>query len=257
MPQMGVSVAEGTVVAWAKQVGDWVQADETGAGGLDRQDRHRDPVPGQRAGWPRSSSSRARRSRSAPCSRGSRPTRGPARRTRARRSPSRGSAPARYSPVVQRIAAEHGIDLSASRAPAATAACASRTCSPPSTRARAADRSRRCTPSRPTGPTERAATAPTAAADAVAHAPHDRRAHEALAGDGGDVHDVDGGRHSRAWRRERERLGLTALPLVGARDDRRAARAPGAQRDAGGRAPTPATTTPCTSASPSRWARTG
>src|SRR3954465_5492780 len=28
MPQMGVSVAEGTVVEWKKQVGDWVQADE-------------------------------------------------------------------------------------------------------------------------------------------------------------------------------------------------------------------------------------
>ncbi len=28
MPQMGVSVAEGTVVAWSKRVGDWVQADE-------------------------------------------------------------------------------------------------------------------------------------------------------------------------------------------------------------------------------------
>src|SRR6266516_6379051 len=29
MPQMGVSVAEGTVVEWRKRVGDWVQADET------------------------------------------------------------------------------------------------------------------------------------------------------------------------------------------------------------------------------------
>lgn len=29
MPQMGVSVAEGTVVAWHKQRGDWVRADET------------------------------------------------------------------------------------------------------------------------------------------------------------------------------------------------------------------------------------
>jgi 2-oxoglutarate dehydrogenase E2 component (dihydrolipoamide succinyltransferase) len=29
MPQMGVSVAEGTVVAWHKRVGDWVNADET------------------------------------------------------------------------------------------------------------------------------------------------------------------------------------------------------------------------------------
>jgi 2-oxoglutarate dehydrogenase E2 component (dihydrolipoamide succinyltransferase) len=28
MPQMGVSVAEGTVVAWRKQPGDWVEADE-------------------------------------------------------------------------------------------------------------------------------------------------------------------------------------------------------------------------------------
>ena len=29
MPQMGVSVAEGTVVQWHKQLGDWVEADET------------------------------------------------------------------------------------------------------------------------------------------------------------------------------------------------------------------------------------
>ncbi|MBW3653705.1 MAG: lipoyl domain-containing protein, partial [Actinobacteria bacterium] len=29
MPQMGVSVAEGTLVEWRKQRGDWVEADET------------------------------------------------------------------------------------------------------------------------------------------------------------------------------------------------------------------------------------
>jgi pyruvate/2-oxoglutarate dehydrogenase complex dihydrolipoamide acyltransferase (E2) component len=29
MPQMGVSVAEGTIVKWHKQPGDWVEADET------------------------------------------------------------------------------------------------------------------------------------------------------------------------------------------------------------------------------------
>ena len=29
MPQMGVSVAEGTIVEWRKQPGDWVEADET------------------------------------------------------------------------------------------------------------------------------------------------------------------------------------------------------------------------------------
>jgi pyruvate/2-oxoglutarate dehydrogenase complex dihydrolipoamide acyltransferase (E2) component len=28
MPQMGVSVAEGTIVEWRKRAGDWVQADE-------------------------------------------------------------------------------------------------------------------------------------------------------------------------------------------------------------------------------------
>src|SRR4051812_22507105 len=28
MPQMGVSVAEGTVAEWHKQAGDWVEADE-------------------------------------------------------------------------------------------------------------------------------------------------------------------------------------------------------------------------------------
>ena len=29
MPQMGVSVAEGTIVEWRKRPGDWVEADET------------------------------------------------------------------------------------------------------------------------------------------------------------------------------------------------------------------------------------
>ena len=29
MPQMGVSVAEGTIIEWRKRAGDWVEADET------------------------------------------------------------------------------------------------------------------------------------------------------------------------------------------------------------------------------------
>ena len=77
MPQMGVSVAEGTVVEWRKQAGDWVERDEiicaistdkidtdveSPAAGRVQRD------PGRR--W-------ARRSRSARCSRGSRPTRKP------------------------------------------------------------------------------------------------------------------------------------------------------------------------------------
>ena len=29
MPQMGISVAEGTIIEWRKSPGDWVEADET------------------------------------------------------------------------------------------------------------------------------------------------------------------------------------------------------------------------------------
>ena len=29
MPQMGISVSEGTIVEWRKQPGDWIEADET------------------------------------------------------------------------------------------------------------------------------------------------------------------------------------------------------------------------------------
>ncbi|MDP9294456.1 MAG: 2-oxo acid dehydrogenase subunit E2, partial [Actinomycetota bacterium] len=29
MPQMGVSVVEGTIIEWRKQPGDWIEADET------------------------------------------------------------------------------------------------------------------------------------------------------------------------------------------------------------------------------------
>ena len=48
MPQMGVSVAEGTIVEWRKQPGDWVEADETDLRRDDRQGRRRDPLAGQR-----------------------------------------------------------------------------------------------------------------------------------------------------------------------------------------------------------------
>ena len=153
MPQMGVSVAEGTVVEWKKQPGDWVRGRRDHRLDLDRQDRHRRrgarPPAACRSCWSRS----ARPSRSAPCWRGSPPTPSRARRTAARtrlrprrrghergrgraRRPRRGrrapgrhgggarrarpsaaraaarrSGPRRYSPVVMRIASEHGIDL--------------------------------------------------------------------------------------------------------------------------------------------------
>ena len=46
---MGVSVAEGTVVEWKKQPGDWVEARRDHRLDLDRQDRHRRRVAGHRA----------------------------------------------------------------------------------------------------------------------------------------------------------------------------------------------------------------
>ena len=63
---MGVSVAEGTVVEWKKQVGDWVEADEVIAAiSTDKIDTDVEaPAAGPAAGDPRRRS--ARPSRSAP-----------------------------------------------------------------------------------------------------------------------------------------------------------------------------------------------
>jgi pyruvate/2-oxoglutarate dehydrogenase complex dihydrolipoamide acyltransferase (E2) component len=143
MPQMGVSVAEGTVVEWRKQRGDWVEADETICEiSTDKIDTEvPSPASGRlievlvqvgvtvdvgttlariatdaRPGEPHSSEN-------------DRPP-APAARSAAAAAPppaaaaapppaprgvgggvSRGSAARRYSPVVQRIADEHGVDL--------------------------------------------------------------------------------------------------------------------------------------------------
>ena len=65
MPQMGVSVSEGTLVEWRKQPGDWVAYEEAVCEiSTDKIDTEV-PVAGRRARWPRSSSRSARRSRSA------------------------------------------------------------------------------------------------------------------------------------------------------------------------------------------------
>ena len=144
MPQMGVSVSEGTVTKWLKQVGEHDRGRRDAARDLDRQGRHRGAVARRPASSARSSSRRARRSTSARCSRGSaarpaprrRPLRAASprpRRSRRARAPSRRSAEPRrgsaaasrqprrrrrtngksfVSPVVARIAAEHGIDPS-------------------------------------------------------------------------------------------------------------------------------------------------
>jgi pyruvate/2-oxoglutarate dehydrogenase complex dihydrolipoamide acyltransferase (E2) component len=135
MPQMGVSVAEGTLVEWRKQRGDWVQADETICEvSTDKIDTEiPSPASGRlveilvgvgvtvevgvtlariatdaRPGEPHSSEDDppparpARPAAAAPPARAAPPPSAPARR----------SGPARrYSPVVQRIADEHDVDL--------------------------------------------------------------------------------------------------------------------------------------------------
>ena len=132
MPQMGVSVAEGTIVEWRKQRGDWVEADETICEiSTDKIDTEvPSPASGRlvevlvqvgvtvdvgatlariatdaRPGEPHSSEDEpaAAAADAAPAA-GDRPA------PRAAASP-RGRAARRYSPVVQRIADEHGIDL--------------------------------------------------------------------------------------------------------------------------------------------------
>jgi pyruvate/2-oxoglutarate dehydrogenase complex dihydrolipoamide acyltransferase (E2) component len=109
MPQMGVSVAEGTIVAWHKQVGDWVQADETLAEVTTDKIDTEIPAPATGrlvevlvepgvtvdVGTPL-----ARIATEAAGAAAAEPAHVAQR-----------SAARRYSPVVQRIAAEHGIDL--------------------------------------------------------------------------------------------------------------------------------------------------
>jgi pyruvate/2-oxoglutarate dehydrogenase complex dihydrolipoamide acyltransferase (E2) component len=129
MPQMGVSVAEGTVVGWRVEPGDRIEAEATicdistdkidtevpapatgvvaeivvpvgetvevgtvmariAVGGGDGSPAQ--PLDGGTAGWPTTETKSSSSSSSVPAGNGHR----------------------RYSPVVQRIAAEHGIDLS-------------------------------------------------------------------------------------------------------------------------------------------------
>jgi 2-oxoglutarate dehydrogenase E2 component (dihydrolipoamide succinyltransferase) len=135
MPQMGVSVAEGTVVDWRKQRGDWVEADETICEiSTDKIDTEvPSPASGRlvevlvqvgvtvdtgtvlariatdaRPGEPHSSENDRP---AAPAAAEPAPeTPAPPARPATRATP-RSSAARRYSPVVQRIADEHGVDL--------------------------------------------------------------------------------------------------------------------------------------------------
>jgi pyruvate/2-oxoglutarate dehydrogenase complex dihydrolipoamide acyltransferase (E2) component len=138
MPQMGVSVAEGTLVEWRKQRGDWVQADETICEvSTDKIDTEiPSPASGRlieilvgvgvtvevgatlariatdaRPGEPHSAENGPPpRPAAAPA-----PAPAPSRRIAPPAAPAapagRARAARRYSPVVQRIADEHDVDL--------------------------------------------------------------------------------------------------------------------------------------------------
>jgi 2-oxoglutarate dehydrogenase E2 component (dihydrolipoamide succinyltransferase) len=126
MPQMGVSVAEGTVVQWRKQVGDWVQADETICEiSTDKIDTEvPSPASGRVAeilvqveetvpvGAVLARLITGAPAAATPTASGSEPNEAP---TSEIPSDAPGRAPSKrhYSPVVQRIAAAHGIDLEA------------------------------------------------------------------------------------------------------------------------------------------------
>jgi pyruvate/2-oxoglutarate dehydrogenase complex dihydrolipoamide acyltransferase (E2) component len=134
MPQMGVSVAEGTVVEWKKQVGDWVAADETiVAISTDKIDTDvESPATGRlqevlvevgttvdvgtvlariatdaRPGEPHVSENGS--APAAAAADADEPAAPEPEGEPAAPRPARG--PRRYSPVVMRIASEHGVDL--------------------------------------------------------------------------------------------------------------------------------------------------
>ena len=143
MPQMGVSVAEGTVVQWRKQPGDWVQADETIAEvSTDKIDTEiPSPASGRvveilvqvgvtvdvgvalariatgaaaaTAPVPAAAPAPAAPGFSAKLASAPRPARPGASSQPRAAEPAPRSHGARLSPVVQRIAEEHGVDLDA------------------------------------------------------------------------------------------------------------------------------------------------
>jgi pyruvate/2-oxoglutarate dehydrogenase complex dihydrolipoamide acyltransferase (E2) component len=132
MPQMGVSVAEGTVVGWRVEVGDRIEADATIAEiSTDKIDTEvPSPVSGvvaeilvpigetvdvgtvlARIG-PAGGGAAAQAPAAEPLPLDGEPAGAPTTETPSPKITRSGNGHGRYSPVVQRIAAEHGIDLS-------------------------------------------------------------------------------------------------------------------------------------------------
>jgi 2-oxoglutarate dehydrogenase complex dihydrolipoamide succinyltransferase (E2) component len=111
MPQMGVSVAEGTIVEWRKRVGDWVEADETICEiSTDKVDSE---IPSPASGrvariLVQENETVAVGTALAELDTSARPGESHVDEHPAEEGPDRSHV---VSPVVQRIAAEHGIDL--------------------------------------------------------------------------------------------------------------------------------------------------
>jgi 2-oxoglutarate dehydrogenase complex dihydrolipoamide succinyltransferase (E2) component len=112
MPQMGVSVAEGTILEWKKRVGDWVESDETICEiSTDKVDSE---IPSPASGrlvkiLVEENETVAVGTALAELDTSARPGEPHADEHPSEEAPDRSHV---VSPVVQRIAAEHGVDLS-------------------------------------------------------------------------------------------------------------------------------------------------
>jgi len=138
MPQMGVSVSEGTIVEWRKQVGDWVEYEEPIVDiSTDKIDTEvPSPAAGRVAeivvepgttvevgtvlarlatdakpGQAHASEGNGAAASEAAAAKGETPAESTATPSPEPGTAAPADAPRRYSPVVQRIAAEHGVDL--------------------------------------------------------------------------------------------------------------------------------------------------
>ncbi len=212
MPQMGVSVAEGTVVEWKKRPGDWVEADEAICEvSTDKIDIE---VPSPAAGRVTEvlvevdttvdvGTVLARIATDASPGEAHadehiEPAQSP---VPAPKPQGNGHGAARrYSPVVQRIAAEHDVDLDRVEGTGRGGRVRKQDVLAFVERGSAESPSQDAplhieSPYRPEPDPEPTAPRCDGRRDALADAPVDRRPHEALTGDRGDVHDVDRGGH--------------------------------------------------------------
>ena len=284
MPQMGISVSEGTILEWRKQPGDWVEADETIA------DVTTDKVDVE---IPSPASGRLARilvepgetvAVGAPIAEidaGARAGRGASARSRTPTrslvdSSLRGRAGSLRLLLAGRAADRRQArrrPRARSRAPGSAGGCARRTCSPTSRRrgnGQPKPRSPSCTPSRRTGPTSREPSDEQRASRATASAREPMspmrqaiaQAHGREPPDRGALHDDRRGRHVAGRGAARAAEGVDGparraahLPRVRRPGDGRGARATTRSSTRRSTATRSSTTTTSTSGSRSRSTR--